>query len=72
MIVNQKSTIYNTMGSVRWIILKFINIEKYEEFEKNDFLGFDEVQADVVIDENNVPEKAWFIKYDGEMVEIEW
>ena len=34
--------------------------------------GFDEVQADVVIDENNVPEKAWFIKYDGEIVEIKW
>ena len=69
---NQKSTIYNTMGSVRGNILKFISIEKYEEFEKNDFLGFDEVQADVVIDENNVPEKAWFIKYDGEIVEIKW
>lgn len=69
---NQKSTIYNTMGSVRGNILKFISIEKYEEFLKNDFLGFDEVQADVVIDENNVPEKAWFVKYDGEIVEIKW
>ena len=69
---NQKSTIYNTMGSVKGNVLKFISIEKYEEFLKNDFLGFDEVQADVLIDENNVPEKAWYIKYSGEMVEIKW
>lgn len=69
---NQDHTKYSDNGSMKKSTIKFITIEKYQTFREKNFQGYKDTEADVVIDKNNIPEKVWFIKYNGEMVEITW
>lgn len=71
-ILNQKCTSYTNSGSVEENVLKFVTIEKYQYFREKNYCGLDEIGIDAVINNKNIPEKVWFIKYDGEMVEIKW
>lgn len=69
---DQDNPKYDNNGSLHNSVVKFVKVDDFQIDDYEDFLKSIREKDEVILSNDRVPEKIWFVRYGGEKVLIEW